>query len=188
MKKNFRSMRRYTIAVLVTAAACLASGCAKKEVSVEVVSGAENENKPQISINENKPQISIQENPAALFLKITAEYDSDWQDEHSLISTKTSQIRILDEDHAELQKALDALNQKNLDSQSMFMADNQADARQMYQDKPELMEDNGWESELTQADGLQLARRRTPQYLYYRNYLRYADRSRALSKRHRKRL
>ena len=149
MKKNFRSMRRYTIAVLVTAAACLASGCAKKEVSVEVVSGAENENKPQISINENKPQISIQENPAALFLKITAEYDSDWQDEHSLISTKTSQIRILDEDHAELQKALDALNQKNLDSQSTFMADNQADARQMYQDKPELMEDNGWESELT---------------------------------------
>ena len=140
MKKNFRSMRRYTIAVLVTAAACLASGCAKKEVSVEVVSGAE---------NENKPQISIQENPAALFLKITAEYDSDWQDEHSLISTKTSQIRILDEDHAELQKALDALNQKNLDSQSTFMADNQADARQMYQDKPELMEDNGWESELT---------------------------------------
>ena len=149
MKKNFRSMRRYTIAVLVTAAACLASGCAKKEVSVEVVSGAENENKPQISINENKPQISIQENPAALFLKITAEYDSDWQDEHSLISTKTSQIRILDEDHAELQKALDALNQKNLDSQSTFMADNQADARQMYQDKPELMENNGWESELT---------------------------------------
>lgn len=74
-------MRKYTIAVLVTAAACLASGCAKKEVSVEVVSGAE---------NENKPQISIQENPAALFLKITAEYDSDWQDEHSLISTKTS--------------------------------------------------------------------------------------------------
>ena len=120
MKKNFRSMRRYTIVVLVTAAACLASGCAKKEVSVEVVSGAE---------NENKPQISIQENPAALFLKITAEYDSDWQDEHSLISTKTSQIRILDEDHAELQKALDALNQKNLDSQSTFMADNQADAR-----------------------------------------------------------
>ena len=53
MKKNFRSMRKYTIAVLVTAAACLASGCAKKEVSVEVVSGAENENKPQISINEN---------------------------------------------------------------------------------------------------------------------------------------
>ena len=149
MKKKFRSMRRYTIAVLVTAAACLASGCAKKEVSVEVVSGAENENKPQISINENKPQISIQENPAALFLKITAEYDSDWQDEHSLISTKTSQIRILDEDHAELQKALDALNQKNLDSQSTFMADNQADARQMYQDKPELMENNGWESELT---------------------------------------
>lgn len=39
MKKNFRSMRKYTIAVLVTAAACLASGCAKKEVSVEVVSG-----------------------------------------------------------------------------------------------------------------------------------------------------
>ena len=74
-------MRKYTIAVLVTAAACLASGCAKKEVSVEVVSGAENENKPQISSNENKPQISIQENPAALFLKITAEYDSDWQDE-----------------------------------------------------------------------------------------------------------
>ena len=88
MKKNFRSMRRYTIVVLVTAAACLASGCAKKEVSVEVVSGAE---------NENKPQISIQENPAALFLKITAEYDSDGQDEHSLISTKTAQIRILDE-------------------------------------------------------------------------------------------
>ena len=43
MKKNLRSMRRYTIAALVTAAACLASGCAKKEVSVEVVSGAENE-------------------------------------------------------------------------------------------------------------------------------------------------
>ena len=142
-------MRRYTIAALVTAAACLAAGCAKKEVSVEMVSGAENENKPQISINENKPQISIQENPAALFLEITADYDSDWQDEHSLISTKTSQIHILDEDHAELQKALDVLNQKNLDSQSTFMADNQADARQMYQDKPELMEDNGWESELT---------------------------------------
>ena len=81
--------------------------------------------------DENKPQISIQENSAALFLEITAEYDSDWQDEHSLISTKTSQIHILDEDHAELQKALDALNQKNLDSQSTFMADNQADARQM---------------------------------------------------------
>lgn len=78
-----------------------------------MVSGAENENNRRFP-NENKPQISIQENPAALFLKITAEYDSDWQDEHSLISTKTSQIRILDEDHAELQKALDALNQKIL--------------------------------------------------------------------------
>ena len=63
----------------------------------------------------NKPQISIQENSAALFLEITAEYDSDWQDEHSLISTKTSQIHILDEDHAELQKALDAAEEKGLD-------------------------------------------------------------------------
>ena len=36
MKKNLRSMRRYMIAALVTAAACLAVGCAEKAVSVEI--------------------------------------------------------------------------------------------------------------------------------------------------------
>ena len=62
---------------------------------------------------------------------------------------REKEVRLIDSEGQQLgimslQKALDALNQKNLDSQSTFMADNQADARQMYQDKPELMENNGW--------------------------------------------
>ena len=49
---------------------------------------------------------------------------------------REKEVRLIDSEGQQLgimslQKALDALNQKNLDSQSTFMADNQADARQM---------------------------------------------------------
>lgn len=158
MRKQNGKAIRYTAALLVTAAACIAGGCGKKAVSVETVSRAENGSEQEVTIPETetdrKPESGSEadaqkEKSAALPLEITTEYDNDWQDNHSLLSTKTSQVHILDETHAALQKALDALNQKNLDSQKSFMADNQADARQMYQDEPEMMENNGWESELT---------------------------------------
>lgn len=156
-KRNCRAMR-YTAAVVVTAAACLASGCGKKAVSAERISGAENGNKQEISIQETETEAETEaggetgatkKDSATLPLEITTEYDNDWQDNHSLLSTKTSQVHILDEDHGSLQSALDALNQKNLSTQKTFMEDNRADARQMYQDEPEMMENNGWESELT---------------------------------------
>lgn len=154
-KRNCRAMR-YTAAVIVTAAACLAGGCGKKAVSTERISGAENGNSQEISIQETETETEAgketdasKKDSVALPLEITTEYDNDWQDNHSLLSTKTSQVHILDEEHASLQSALDALNQKNLDTQKSFMADNRADARQMYQDEPEMMADNGWESELT---------------------------------------
>lgn len=155
-KQNSRAIR-YTAAVLVTAAACLAGGCGKKAASVETISGAENGSEQEITVPETKEEATQEsgnkvdaqnEKSAALPLEITTEYDNDWQDDHNLISTKTSQVHILDEEHAALQKVLDALNQKNLDSQKSFMAENKGDARQMYQDEPEMME-NGWESELT---------------------------------------
>ena len=58
-------------------------------------------------------------------------------------------MHLLDENHPELQKSLDALNQKNLDAQKAFLEENREDARMMYQTNPEMMENNGWESELT---------------------------------------
>ena len=155
-KQNSRAIR-YTAAVLVTAAACIAGGCGKKAASMETISGAENGSEQEITVPETKEEATQEsankadaqnEKSAALPLEITTEYDNDWQDKHNLISTKTSQVHILDEEHAALQKVLDALNQKNLDSQKSFMAENKGDARQMYQDEPEMME-NGWESELT---------------------------------------
>ena len=158
MRKINGTAMRYTAAVVMTAAACLASGCGKKAVSVDRISEAENGNKQEISIQETETETktevgnetdALKKDSAVLPLEITTEYDNDWQDHHSLLSTKTSQVHILDEDHGSLQSALDALNQKNLDSQKSFMTENQADARQMYQDEPEMMENNGWESELT---------------------------------------
>ena len=69
----------------------------------------------------------------------------EWEDGKSLISVKTSQVHLLDENHPELQKSLDALNQKNLDAQKAFLEENREDARMMYQTNPEMMENNGWD-------------------------------------------
>ena len=105
---------RYTAALLVTAAACIAGGCGKKAVSVETVSRAEkwirtgsyhsgNGNRQQTG-KAGAKRMRRKKKSAALPLEITTEYDNDWQDNHSLLSTKTSQVHILDETHAALQK------------------------------------------------------------------------------------
>lgn len=155
MKKQILIM-----AAAVVAASCVAGGCGKKAASVERISGEDQNNdlnttaqEPESGTDaeeETEPESDRQsETSGTLLLEIPAEYDGDWEDGKSLISVKTSQVHLLGEDHPELQKSLDALNQKNLESQKTFLDENREDARAMYQTNPEMMENNGWESELT---------------------------------------
>lgn len=138
----------------VLAAACMVSACGKRAASVEWISGAEQDTEQTAGETESGTAAEEQgaektDNSRVLLLEVPSEYDGEWEDGKSLISVKTSQVHLLDENHPELQKALDALNQKNLDSQEQVLEESRADAREMYQTNPEMMENNGWESELT---------------------------------------
>ncbi|RHP46700.1 MULTISPECIES: DUF3298 and DUF4163 domain-containing protein [unclassified Clostridium] len=155
MKKQILMM-----AAAVMAASCMAGGCGKKAASVERISGEERNHDADPAAQEPESGTDAEEVPESesdrqnetsgtILLEIPAEYDGEWEDGKSLISVKTSQVHLLDENHPELQKSLDALNQKNLDAQKAFLEENREDARMMYQTNPEMMENNGWESELT---------------------------------------
>lgn len=149
----------------VVAAAFLAVGCGKKAVGVETTSGIENETGQEMTVQERETETKTEsgqesdsqnKNLSPLLLEITTEYDADREDGHLLITTSTSQVHILSEGHEMLKKALDALNQKNLDLQKTFLENNAEDAREMYRYSPEQMGDQGWESEFaltaTRAD------------------------------------
>ena len=80
-KQNSRAIR-YTAAVLVTAAACIAGGCGKKAASVETISVAENGSEQEITVPETKEDATQEsankadaqnEKSAALPLEITTE-------------------------------------------------------------------------------------------------------------------
>ena len=155
MKKQILIM-----AAAVMAASCVAGGCGKKAASVERISGENQNNDSDSAVQEPESGTDAEEEPESesdrqnetsrtLLMEIPAEYDGDWEDGKKLISVKTSQVSLMDEKHPELQKSLDALNQKNLDAQKAFLEENREDAQMMYQTNPEMMENNGWESELT---------------------------------------
>ena len=157
MKKKKYEVLKYTAAALVIAAAGFTGGCAKKTISTENVSQQE------ITIADSEAETSdtgadasVTEDPDSLGnhsgvlpLEITTEYNNDWEDNKALLSVKTSQVHLLEEGHEALEKAIDALNQKNLDDQNTFFQENQEDARQSYQDSPEMFQDSAWESEVS---------------------------------------
>ena len=163
MKKKKYEALKYTAAALVIAAAGLTGGCAKKASSTEQISGVENGTQQEITLagsetdaSDTGADASGTENSdsqsassGVLPLEVTTEYNNDWEDNKALLSVKTSQVHLLEKGHEALEKALDTLNQKNLNDQNTFFKENQEDARQMYQEAPEMFEDSHWESELT---------------------------------------
>ena len=163
MKKKKYEALKYTAAALVIAAAGFTGGCAKKAIGTERISGAENVSQQEITIADSEAETSdtgadasvtedsdsLGNHSGVLPLEITTEYNNDWEDNKALLSVKTSQVHLLEEGHEALEKAIDALNQKNLDDQNTFFQENQEDARQSYQDSPEMFQDSAWESEVS---------------------------------------
>lgn len=163
MKKKKYEVLKYTAAALVIAAAGFTGGCAKKAISTERISGEENGSQQEITIAGSEAETSdtgadasvtedsdsLGNHSGVLPLEITTEYNNDWEDNKALLSVKTSQVHLLEEGHEALEKAIDALNQKNLDDQNTFFQENQEDARQSYQDSPEMFQDSAWESEVS---------------------------------------
>ena len=163
MKKKKYEALKYTAAALVIAAAGFTGGCAKKASSTEQISGVENGTQQEITLAGSETDASDTGADASgtessdsqsassgvLPLEVTTEYNNDWEDNKALLSVKTSQVHLLEKGHEALEKALDTLNQKNLNDQNTFFKENQEDARQMYQEAPEMFEDSHWESELT---------------------------------------
>ena len=163
MKKKKCEALKYTAAALVIAAAGLTGGCAKKASSTERISGVENGTQQEITLAGSETDAfdtgadasgtessdSQSASSGVLPLEVTTEYNNDWEDNKALLSVKTSQVHLLEKGHEALEKALDTLNQKNLNDQNTFFKENQEDARQMYQEAPEMFEDSHWESELT---------------------------------------
>ena len=163
MKKKKYEVLKYTAAALVITAAGFTGGCAKKAISTERISGVENGTQQKITLAGSETDASDTGADASgtessdsqsassgvLPLEVTTEYNNDWEDNKALLSVKTSQVHLLEKGHEALEKALDTLNQKNLNDQNTFFKENQEDARQMYQEAPEMFEDSHWESELT---------------------------------------
>lgn len=153
--KSKKCRAAYCTAVVAVTAACLAAGCGKKsETNSDTVNKTEQETTAPEDEAETKTEGGQESdtkevNLTPLLLEITTEYDVDREDGHVLITTSTSQIHLLSENHEALQKALDALNRKNLNRQQTFFENSTEDAREMYKYSPEQMGDQGWESEFT---------------------------------------
>ena len=109
MKKQILMM-----AAAVMAASCMAGGCGKKAASVERISGEERNHDADPAAQEPESGTDAEEVPESesdrqnetsgtILLEIPAEYDGEWEDGKSLISVKTSQVHLLDENHPALQ-------------------------------------------------------------------------------------
>lgn len=156
--KSKKCTAAYCAALMAVTAACLVVGCGKKAVSVENDSDAANETEQETTAQEDETETKTEDesesdtkevNLTPLLLEITTEYDGDQEDGYLLINTSTSQVYTFSEGHEALQKALDALNQKNLDRQKTFLKNNTEDAREMYKYNPEQMRNQGLESAFT---------------------------------------